>query len=149
VQAAAAFDGKFVVITNDGTLSAEDVALGCKGAWIIEACFRKMKQRGLEVRPMVHWSPRRIEAHVKLCVPALQVQRAAELRCGEPWSRMWSRIAPALGRLKAVCYRSERRTIVQRTEITAELGDILKKLGASTPKQVLAVTDAAPAAADA
>jgi len=47
VQAAAAFDGKFVVITNDDTLSAEDVALGYKGAWIIEACFRKMKQRGL------------------------------------------------------------------------------------------------------
>ena len=145
VQAAAAFDGKFVVITNDDTLSAEDVALGYKGAWIIEACFRKMKQRGLEVRPMFHWSPRRIEAHVKLCVLALQVQRAAELRCGEPWSR----IAQVLSRLKAVCYRSERRTIVQRTEITAELGDILKKLGASTPKQVLAVTDAAPAAADA
>ena len=45
-----------VVITNDDTLSAEDVALGYKGAWIIEACFRRMKQTGLEVRPMSHTS---------------------------------------------------------------------------------------------
>jgi hypothetical protein len=77
-----------VVITNDDTLSAEDVALGYKGAWIIEPCFRRMKQTGLEVRPMFHWSPRRIEAHVKLCVLAPQMQRAAEIRCALPWARI-------------------------------------------------------------
>ena len=47
IKAAEKFDGKFVVITNDDTLSAEDVALGYKGAWIIESCFRRMKQTGL------------------------------------------------------------------------------------------------------
>src|SRR5271165_7631855 len=30
--------------------------------WYIESCFRRMKQTGLEVRPMFHWTPRRIEA---------------------------------------------------------------------------------------
>src|SRR3954469_19362616 len=80
VRAAEKFDGKFVVITNDDTLSAEDVALGYKGAWIIESCFRRMKQTGLAVRPMFHWTARRIEAHVKLCVFELQMQRAAEIR---------------------------------------------------------------------
>ncbi|MBV9681134.1 MAG: IS1634 family transposase [Solirubrobacterales bacterium] len=94
VKAAEKFDGKFVVITNDDTLSAEDVALGYKGAWVIESCFRRMKQTGLEVRPMFHWTARRIEAHVKLCVLALQMQRAAEIRCGLPWAR----IAHELGR---------------------------------------------------
>jgi hypothetical protein len=39
--------------------------------WIIENCFRKMKTTGLEVRPMFHWMPQRITAHVKLCVLAL------------------------------------------------------------------------------
>ena len=47
VKAAEKFDGKFVVITNDDTLSAEDIALGYKGGWIIESCFRRMKQTGL------------------------------------------------------------------------------------------------------
>ena len=36
VKAAEKFDGKFVVITNDDTLSAEDIALGYKGGWIID-----------------------------------------------------------------------------------------------------------------
>ncbi|HEX6010234.1 MAG TPA: hypothetical protein VFY87_00225 [Geminicoccaceae bacterium] len=145
VKAAGKFDGKFVVITNDDTLSAEDVALGYKGAWIIAACFRRMKQTGLEVRPMFHWTARRIEAHVKLCVLALQMQRAAELRAGLPWAQ----IAHTLSGLKAVRYRSESRTIVQRTKIGADLTGLLKKLGISAPKQILALAEpaATPAAA--
>src|SRR5580704_4610679 len=145
VKAAEKFDGKFVVISNDDTLSAEDIALGYKGGWIIESCFRRMKQTGLEVRPMFHWTPRRIEAHVKLCVLALQMQRAAEIRCGLPWMR----IAHALGTLKAVRYRCERRTIVQRTKIAAELSAMLKTLGISMPKQILAVEEAPQAVATA
>lgn len=137
VRAAARFDGKFVVITNDDTLTAEDIALGYKGGWIIESCFRRMKQTGLEVRPMFHWSPRRIEAHVKLCVLALQMQRAAEIRCGLPWAR----IAHELGTLKAVRYRAGGRGIVQRTTITGALAELLKKLAIPIPRQLLAVTE--------
>src|SRR5208283_1259006 len=137
VTAAEKFDGKFVVITNDDTLSAEDVALGYKGGWIIESCFRRMKQTGLEVRPMFHWTPQRIEAHVRLCVLALQMQRAAEIRCALPWSR----IAHELTALKAVRYQAGDRTIVQRSKIADSLGEILKKIGISTPKQILSVSD--------
>ena len=140
VKAAAKFDGKFVVITNDDTLSAEDVALGYKGAWIIESCFRRLKQTGLELRPMFHWSPRRIEAHVKLCILALQMQRAAEIRCAQPWAR----IAHELAALKAVRYRSQGRAIVQRTKIPESLGEILKTLGISTPKKIISVAEPAP-----
>jgi hypothetical protein len=143
VKAAEKFDGKFVVITNDDTLSAEDVALAYKAGAMIETCFRRMKQTGLQVRPMFHWTARRIEAHIKLCVLALQMQRAAEIRTGLPWAR----IAHALAALKAVRYRSESRTIVQRTNIGSELAALLKKLGVPTPKQLLAVTEAGETAA--
>jgi hypothetical protein len=137
IKAAEKFDGKFVVISNDDTLSAEDIALGYKAGWIIESCFRRLKQTGLQVRPMFHWTSRRIEAHVKLCVLALQMQRAAELRCQLPWAR----IAHALGGLKAVRYRCEGRAIVQRTKIPAALAGTLKTLGVSAPKQILAVEE--------
>jgi len=140
VKAAAKFDGKFVVITNDDTLSAEDVALGYKGAWIIESCFRRLKQTGLELRPMFHWSPRRIEAHVKLCILALQMQRAAEIRCTQPWAR----IAHELAALKAIRYRTQGLAIVQRTKIPESLGEILKNLGISTPKKIISVAEPAP-----
>jgi hypothetical protein len=143
VKAAEKFYGKFVVITNDDTLSAEDVALDYKGGWIIESCFRRMKQTGLEVRPMFHWTPRRIEAHVRLCVLALQVQRAAEIRC----SLAWSRIAHELAALKAVRYRAGERSIVQRTKIADSQGAIPKKLGVSMPKQVLSISEPSTGAA--
>jgi hypothetical protein len=40
VAAEAKFDGKFVVTTNDDTLKADDVPLGCTSMTLIEGCFR-------------------------------------------------------------------------------------------------------------
>jgi hypothetical protein len=135
VRRAEQLDGKFVLTTNDDTLSAADIALGYKGMWIIEACFRRMKTTGLGIRPMFHWTPRRIVAHVKLCVLALMIQRAAELGAEAPWSRLLD----ALQRLKAVRYTAEGETIVQASRLSPELAAILKKLDISAPKPILAV----------
>ena len=135
VRRAEQLDGKFVLTTNDDTLSAADIALGYKGMWIIEACFRRLKTTGLGIRPMFHWTPRRIVAHVKLCVLALMIQRAAEIATEAPWSHL----ADVLERLKAVRYTAEGETIVQASRITPELAAILKKLDLSKPKPILAV----------
>jgi len=135
VRGAEQLDGKFVLTTNDDTLSVADIALGYKGMWIIEACFRKLKTTGLGIRPMFHWTPRRIVAHVKLCVLALMIQRAAEIAAEAPWSQL----AEVLEGLKAVRYTSEGETIVQASRISPELATILKKLDISAPKPILAV----------
>ena len=124
-----------MLTTNDDTLSVADIALGYKGMWIIESCFRKMKTTGLAVRPMFHWMPHRITAHVKLCVLALMIQRAAEIATGLPWRQL----AGMLERLKAVRYTSEGRTIVQATTVGPELADVLEKLEVPAPKTILAV----------
>ena len=135
VRRAEQLDGKFVLTTNDDTLSAADIALGYKRMWIIEACFRKLKTTGLGIRPMFHWTPRRIVAHVKLCVLALMIQRAAEIATGAPWSQL----VDVLEHLKAVRYTAEGETIVQASRIAPELAALLKKLEISTPKPILAV----------
>jgi Transposase DDE domain len=135
VRRAEQLDGKFVLTTNDDTLSVADIALGYKGMWVIESCFRKMKTTGLAVRPMFHWMPHRITAHVKLCVLALMIQRAAEVAAGLPWRQL----AGILERLKAVRYTSEGRTLVQATTIGPELAEIFKKLAIAPPKPILSV----------
>ena len=135
VRRAEQLDGKFVLTTNDDTLSVADVALGYKGMWVIESCFRKMKTTGLAVRPMFHWMPHRITAHVKLCVLALMIQRTAEIATGLPWGRL----AGILERLKAVRYTSEGRTFVQATTVGPDLADVLEKLDVPAPKTILAV----------
>ena len=135
VHRAEQLDGKFVLTTNDDTLSVADIAFGYKGMWIIEACFRKLKTTGLGIRPMFHWTPRRIVAHVKLCVLALMIQRAAEIATKAPCSQL----VEVLERLKAVRYTAEGETIVQASRISPELALILKKINISKPKPILAV----------
>jgi transposase len=98
VAAEAKYAGKFVVTTNDDTLAAEDVALGYTSMTLIEGCFRQMKTTGLQTRPSYHWRPHRIIAHVKLCVLALLLQRAAEIRCQQTWRT----IRQTLDQLKVV-----------------------------------------------
>jgi hypothetical protein len=136
VKRAEHLDGKFVLTTNDDTLSVADIALGYKGMWIIESCFRKMKTTGLEVRPMFHWMPQRITAHVKLCVLALMIQRAVELRT----EMTWTKIQTVLGTLKAVSYRTEKQTIVQTTNPTKSAAAILKKLDITKPKTIISLS---------
>jgi len=56
------YDGKWVIETNDDTITIEDAACGYKGLMVIERCFRSMKRTQIKMCPMYHWVPRRIEA---------------------------------------------------------------------------------------
>jgi transposase len=84
IKEASRYDGKWVLETNDDTISLEDAALGYKGLLVIERCFRTLKRTQIKMMPMHHWAPRRIATHVKICVLALLLERIAELQCGEP-----------------------------------------------------------------
>ena len=108
---------------------------------LIEGCFRRMKTTGLQTRPIYHWRSRRIIAHVKLCVLALLLERAAEIRCQQTWQT----IRHTLEQLKVVRYRMHSRTIVQSTQVTAPVAAILQRLGVPLPKRILEVSDEAHA----
>lgn len=136
VRRAARMDGKYVLLTNDDTLSREDVATGYKAMMIIEACFRRMKTTGLRIRPVYHWTPHRIISHVKLCVLALLLERVAEIRCNDTWRN----IRHGLDRIEAVKYRFGSKTIVQTTQVKPDEQKILKSLGISTPKRILSLS---------
>lgn len=82
------YDGKWVLETNDDTISLEDAACGYKGLLVIERCFRSLKRTQIKLCPMFHWTPRRIDAHVRICVLALLIERVAELILCQPWSRI-------------------------------------------------------------
>ena len=135
VREAARYDGKWVLVTNDDSLGPADAAEAYKGLLIIERAFRNMKRVQLHMRPMFHWLPHRIVAHVKLCVLALMIQRAAENATAMTWRQIHDLLTP----IKAVRYTAEGRTIVQTGKIRPEARDILKKLNISTPKTILDV----------
>lgn len=142
VRAAERMDGKYVLLTNDDTLTAEDVGLGYKSMMIIEACFRRMKTTGLRIRPVYHWTAHRIVSHVRLCALALLIERAAELRTGDTWRNL----RLALDEIKAVRYQVQGTTIVQSTRLTAEAAAIFKKLKISLPSRILQLEKPPPTA---
>jgi len=67
------WDGLKGYITNT-TLSAQEVNEQYHGLWVVEHAFRVTKGT-LEMRPMFHFTPRRIEAHVCICFVAYKVYK--------------------------------------------------------------------------
>jgi len=70
ISAAAQWDGLHGVITNMTDITATDAFEYYHGLWQIEETFR-LSKHDLKVRPIYHWTPRRIEAHVAVCFMAL------------------------------------------------------------------------------
>jgi hypothetical protein len=124
-------DGKWLVITNDASLSAEDVALGYKQLLRVEESFRRLKH-GIDIRPVHHRTPERIEAHVFACVLALLLERVAEIRTGERWGE----IRRQLGHLKMVAYSGPGGRAMQTTEITGEQRKLFQAMNIEPPKRV-------------
>jgi transposase len=135
IREAERYDGKWVLQTNDDTISVEDAACGYKGLMIIERCFRSLKRTQIKMTPMFHWAPRRIETHVKICILALLIERIAEIRCGETWSR----IRRKLETLKILELITPEYRFFQRNEIPAETRNILKTLDVSVPKRIVEI----------
>lgn len=135
IKEASRYDGKWVLETNDDTISLEDAALGYKSLLIIERCFRSLKRTQIQMMPMYHWAPRRIETHVKICILALLLERVAELRCGDPWSR----ISNSLSKLQATEFRSSQYSFFQINHAQKDCRDFLEKLAIPLPPRVFGI----------
>jgi transposase len=140
VKTAMRYDGKWVITTNDDTLTAEDLALGYKQLMRVEQCWRQLKS-GLRMRPVFHYRPWRIQAHVTISVMALLVERIAEIRTGETWRNL----ADQLDRVKVVEYDHNGARVRQTSEIDRELAALLAKLGVPAPPTLHAVATLPPA----
>jgi transposase len=137
IAAEAKLDGKWVVTSNDDTLSAEDLALGYKQLLRVEECWRTMKS-GLRTRPVFHWTAHRICAHVSLCVLALLLERVAEIRTGDTWRN----ILDQLDTIKVVEYERGAARVRQTTEVRGTTADVLRRLKIDPPPRFHAVNSA-------
>jgi transposase len=129
------YDGKWVLETNDDTISMQDAASGYKGLMVIERCFRSLKRTQIKMTPMYHWVPRRIETHVRICVLSLLIERVAEIACQQPWSQ----IRRKLQTLQVTEFLSLKHRFYRRNELTPEVSQTLKTLAVAAPKSILAV----------
>jgi hypothetical protein len=132
VTALEKLDGKFVVHSNDDTLSAADLALGYKQLQRVEVAWRSLKS-GLKLRPVYHWAPHRIHAHVALTVLSLLLERVAEQACADTWRN----IKDDLKRIKLAQLLSPNGTVWQVTEPPPDASKRLKSLKIQKPPPIL------------
>jgi hypothetical protein len=128
------FDGKFVVHTNDDTLSAEDMALGYKQQQRVEEAWRTMKS-GLRMRPVFHWAPHRIHAHIAITVLSLLLERAIEHACQDTWRN----IRDDLKHIQLAQLSSPNGMVWQVTEPTEAALNRLKALKTKAPPPILSL----------
>jgi transposase len=125
-------DGKFVVHSDDDTLSPEDMALGYKQLQRVEEAWRAMKS-GLKLRPVFHWAPHRIHAHVAITVLALLLERTAEHACDDTWRN----IRDDLQTLKLARLSGPEGKVWQTTEPRPEALKRLKSLSIPNPPLIV------------
>jgi len=70
----AKWDGLHGVVTNDKTAKALELLHRYRNLWVIEESFR-INKHTLAMRPIYHFSPKRISAHILICYLAFAVTR--------------------------------------------------------------------------
>ena len=91
--------------------------------------------------PMYYWLSRSIEAHVKICVLALMIERIAELACS---NSPWPTIRRSLDKLQVTKFIDLNQRVYLRNEISTETRNLLKRLDIIPTKQLVRLEKAPP-----
>ncbi len=130
-EKAAEFDGLHGVITNAKDLTDTQILSHYHSLWQIEECFR-ISKHDLRMRPIYHWTPKRIKAHILICFIALTCLRHLSYRMklrGESMSA--ARMINALNhiQLSILHDKSDNSKYVLPSKFNADAEKIYKTLG--------------------
>jgi transposase len=79
IAADAQWDGLHGIITNIQEAAPLDLLKKYARLWVIEESFR-INKHTLQMRPIFHWKPERIKAHIAICYMTFSVLRHLEYR---------------------------------------------------------------------
>lgn len=126
------YDGKYVLLTTDRSLEASELARQYKHLFQVERAFRGLKS-GINLRPLYHYTARRIKAHVSLCVLAYFLQRYAEVKTGSSWEV----IRRHMNRISAVKISLKNGMLIKRTKLSSFQKTLLNQLDIAEPPLIL------------
>jgi len=133
----ARYDGKYILRTNS-SLSPEEVAQAYKSLWQVERAFRELKS-GLDLRPIYHWTQRRIRGHVMVCFLALVLEMAlrSKIKALANDERIsYDDLLMDLSQLKAVDLEVDGTKYLARTELVGHAGLAFRAVGVRPPLRV-------------
>ena len=129
------FDGKYLISTSDLKLSAEEVVMGYKQLAAIERVFRDLKHL-IDIRPVYHHKEERIHSHILLCWLALLMIRVAEQETKMTWFQM----KKIFNSLHLGTIKTPHGTLLQCSELTAEMKSLFTTLKLDRPNKVLQIS---------
>jgi transposase len=87
VETESQWDGLHGVMTNIKDMEAESIISRYRDLWQIEECFRLTKH-DLKIRPIYHWTPKRVKAHIAIVFIALSCIRHLSYRVSLQYSKL-------------------------------------------------------------
>ncbi|MBU1657420.1 MAG: IS1634 family transposase [Candidatus Omnitrophica bacterium] len=87
IEQASRWDGLHGVVTNAENLSKQEILKQYNHLWEVENAFRITKH-DLKVRPVFHWKPRRVKAHIAIAFVAYSLVKYLEYRVRLQYRKM-------------------------------------------------------------
>lgn len=130
------FDGYYGIQTSEETLSEEEIISAYHKLWKIEESFRIMKSN-LEVRPIFHWTERRIKGHFVICFLAFLLERTLEYKLKRADIKASPfKIREAINEMNFAKFESKGQTYYLKTKINSLGSQILRLMKISPPKNL-------------
>lgn len=132
ITAEARLDGKYVLMTNELELPADELVMGYRDLWLAEHAFRSMKSV-LEIEPVHHRTPERITAHAHLCVLAYLLIRLVENRTGESWQM----VRECLEQISLSELETDRAAVLKVKRLNAREKELLNSCRVKPPRDIV------------
>jgi transposase len=132
-------EGKFFLKTKlaSDELSTEEVIRTYKALQQIERAFRELKDF-LKIRPIFHWTDRRVKAHVMICVLAYLLEKMVEIYCHRANLKLSPRRALSiLAQLKAIQCNIGDQSLLITTAIQQRIKEILNATDVPIPEKII------------
>lgn len=129
------YDGKWVLVTNDHTITANLAGIYYKSLQFVERGFHDLKSL-ITVRPIYHWKEERIRAHIFVCFLTLIVKWYIFKTINRQSQEDGKRFIEEMVTVKAIVV-DDNIPLFVRTAITPALQEQMKKLGMSIPAKVI------------
>ena len=138
IEKDAEFDGYFGIQTSEKEMTAADVMDAYHTLWKIEESFRIMKST-MEVKPIYHWTPKRIKGHFVLCFLAFLMERTMEIMLKDEVDEVNSspeKIQAALNTMQLAFVTTEMGEIYIKAKPEPLANKIFRLLKINTPANI-------------
>ena len=137
IAAQSRWDGFFGFYTNNQKLAPAQVIEAYKLLWQVEDSFRCLKST-IKLRPIFHWTQKRIEGHIMLCFLSFYILRIIQRKLHDAKLNITPQKAlEKLTEISAVEIKTDSKIYIARTEIAGVNAKILQKLSVKIPKAII------------